>query len=72
MEQTLEKINEIRAELMIELERAEVLIKICAEEHMAEDLEKKDLCIISRMVLKQIISSTKMAEDIGLELLGKS
>ncbi len=72
MKQKLEKISEIRNELMVELEHAEILLRICEDELLTEDLRKKDLSLISRIALKSIKASSKMVENIGLVLIMKN
>ena len=68
-EQKIEKIKEIKTHLMIELEKAQILIQICKDEELTESLQKKDLSIISGIALDNIIRGAKMVEDLELLLL---
>lgn len=69
MEQKIEKLKEIKTNLMIELEKAEVLLKICENETITGDFENTDFSIISRIAYKIILSSVKMVEEIEQVLI---
>ncbi|OGH99888.1 MAG: hypothetical protein A2Y25_09790 [Candidatus Melainabacteria bacterium GWF2_37_15] len=69
MEQKIEKIKELKSLIMVELEKAEVLSKICHSETAEDNLKSSEISVILGIIHSIIIGSAKLNANIEQVLL---